>query len=83
LGYKQLTVSSWVGVSAPKGTPAPIVRKLHAALQAAINEPAVVKLLEFQGMTPAASTPEQYAQLVRGDTERWGQLVRSLNIKAN
>lgn len=83
LGHKQLTVSSWVGISAPKGTPAPIVRKLHAALQAAINEPAVVKLLEFQGMTPAASTPEQYTQLVRGDTERWGQLVRSLNIKAN
>jgi tripartite-type tricarboxylate transporter receptor subunit TctC len=83
LGYKQLTVSSWVGVSAPKGTPAPIVRKLNAALQTAINEPAVVKLLEFQGMTPSASTPEQYSQLVRADTERWGQLVRSLNIKAN
>ena len=83
LGYKQLTVSSWVGVSAPKGTPAPIVRKLHAALQLAINEPTVVKQLEFQGMTPAASTQEQYAQLVRTDTERWGQLVRSLNIKAN
>lgn len=83
LGHKQLTVSSWVGVSAPKGTPVPIVRKLHAALQVAINEPAVVKLLESQGMTPAASTQEQYAQLVRADTERWGQLVRSLNIKAN
>lgn len=83
LGHKQLTVSSWVGISAPKGTPAPIVRKLHAALQVAVNEPAVVKLLEFQGMTPAASTQEQYAQLVRADTERWGQLVRSLNIKAN
>lgn len=83
LGYKQLTVSSWVGVSAPKGTPAPIVRKLHAALQSAINEPTVIKQLEFQGMTPAASTQEQYAQLVRTDTERWGQLVRSLNIKAN
>lgn len=83
LGHKQLTISSWVGISAPKGTPAPIVRKLHAALQVAINEPAVVKLLEFQGMTPAASTQEQYAQLVRADTERWGQLVRSLNIKAN
>jgi tripartite-type tricarboxylate transporter receptor subunit TctC len=83
LGYKQLTVSSWVGLSAPKNTPAPTVLKLSAALQAAVNEPAVVKQLEFQGMTPATSTPEQYSQLVRSDTERWGQLVRSLNIKAN
>jgi tripartite-type tricarboxylate transporter receptor subunit TctC len=83
LGYKQLTVSSWVGVSAPKGTPVPILRKLHAALQVAINDPAVVKQLEFQGMTPSTLTSEQYAEVVRSDTERWGQLVRSLNIKAN
>ncbi|NML43610.1 tripartite tricarboxylate transporter substrate binding protein [Ramlibacter sp. G-1-2-2] len=83
LGYKQLTIASWVGLSAPKGTPAPIVHKLNAALQAAVKDPALVKQLEFQGMDVQTSSPEQYTQLVRGDTERWGQLVRSLNIKAN
>jgi len=83
LGYRQLTVSSWVGLSAPKGTPAPIVQKLNAALNAALKDPAVVKQLELQGMTITTSTPVEYAQLVRSDTERWGQLVRSLHIKAN
>lgn len=83
LGYKPLTVSSWMGISAPKGTPTPVVRKLYAALQVAINDPAIVKQLESQGMTPATSTSDEYAQTVRADTERWGQLVRSLNIKAN
>lgn len=83
LGYKQLTVNSWIGLSAPKGTPAPVVRKLNATLQAAMKEPTLVKQFEFEGLTPLVTTPEQYTQMVRGDTERWGQLVRSLNLKAD
>ncbi|MDM0057637.1 Bug family tripartite tricarboxylate transporter substrate binding protein [Variovorax fucosicus] len=83
LGYKQLAVNSWVGLSAPKGTPAPVVQKLNAALQSAMKDPALLKQLDAEGLIPLVSTPEQYTQLVRSDTERWGQLVRSLNIKAN
>ncbi|MCG2591899.1 tripartite tricarboxylate transporter substrate binding protein [Ramlibacter sp. XY19] len=83
LGYRQLTISSWVGLSAPKGTPAPVVRKLHAALEAALKDPALLKQLEFEGLISMSTTPEQYAQLVRSDTERWGQLVKALNLKAN
>jgi tripartite-type tricarboxylate transporter receptor subunit TctC len=83
LGYKQLTVASWVGLSAPKGTPAAVVRKINAAMQAALKDPAILKQLETEGLTPLVGTPEQYTQLVRSDTERWGQLVRSLHLKAN
>jgi tripartite-type tricarboxylate transporter receptor subunit TctC len=83
LGYKQLTVSSWVGLSAPKGTPKPIVDKVNAALDVALKDPAVVKQLEAEGMTTLGSTPQQYAQMVRADAERWGKLVRSLDLKAN
>jgi tripartite-type tricarboxylate transporter receptor subunit TctC len=83
LGYAQLTVSSWVGLSAPKGTPAAIVRKVNAAMHAALSDPAMLKQLEAEGLTPLAGTPEQYTQMVRKDTDRWGQLVRSLNLKAN
>jgi tripartite-type tricarboxylate transporter receptor subunit TctC len=83
LGYKQLSILSWVGLSAPKGTPAAVVRKVHAALQAALDDPALMKQLEQEGMTSMTTTPAQYAQLVRSDTERWGQLVRTLNLKAN
>ena len=83
LGYPQLTVSAWIGLSAPKGTPAPVVRRLHEALMAALADPATRRQLEFEGMTVLSTTPEQYTQLVRSDTARWGQLVRSLNLKAN
>lgn len=83
LGYKDLTVSSWVGLSAPKGTPAAVVKTISAALQVALKDPELLKQMELKGLTPMYSTPEQYTQLVRSDTQRWGQLVRSLDIKAN
>ncbi|MBO9647718.1 MAG: tripartite tricarboxylate transporter substrate binding protein [Variovorax sp.] len=83
LGYKQLTVTAWVGLSAPKGTPKPIIDKVHAALEVAVKDPAVLKQLEAEGLTALSGTSAQYAQMVRADTERWGNLVRSLNLKAN
>lgn len=83
LGYKQLTVASWVGLSYPKGTSSEVIRKVNAAMNAALKDPTLLKQLETEGLTPLPGTPEQYAQMVRGDTERWGQLVRSLNLKAN
>lgn len=83
LGHPQLTVSSWVGLSAPRGTPAPVVQKLHAALTAALADGPLLRQLETEGLTPMKLTPAQYAQRVRTDAERWGQLVRSLKLKAN
>jgi tripartite-type tricarboxylate transporter receptor subunit TctC len=83
LGFTQLTVSSWAGLSAPKGTPAAIVQKINAALQAALKDGPLQRQLALEGMTPLPTTPQQYAQMVRSDIERWGQLVRSLGLKAN
>lgn len=83
LGYKDLTMSSWVGLSAPKGTPQPVIQKVNAAIRAALADPALLKQLEFEGLTTLSTTPEEYTQMVRTDTERWGKLVRSLDLKAN
>lgn len=83
LGYPQLTMSAWVGLSAPKGTPAAIVQKVNAALGAALRDPALLQKLDAVGLVARTSTPAEYAELVRSDTQRWGELVRSLNIRAN
>jgi len=83
LGYRQLTVASWVGLSMPKGTPLEIVRKLQGAVQASLAKPALLSQLETEGMVPVVLGTEAYTQLVRSDTERWTQLTRSLNLKAN
>jgi len=83
LGFKQLTVISWVGLSAPKATPPAIVKKLSDAVREALTKPELVKKLELEGMTPMTLTADEFVQLVKSDTERWGQLTRSLNIRAN
>lgn len=81
-GYKSLTVSSWVGMSFPKGTHPDTVRKMHAAVQTGLARPAVQAQFDKLGMSAMPLGPEAYTQLVQSDTERWGQLIRSLNLKA-
>ncbi len=83
LGYKQLTVSSWAGLSVPKGTPDAVVRKLAAALNAGLAKPQVTQVLDNEGMFPMAMGPDDYTKLMQSDLERWGKLTRSLGIKAN
>lgn len=81
LGHPQLTVTSWVGLSAPKGTPAEVVQKVHAALWASLAKPAISGPPVAEGLAMLKTSPEQYAALVKADTERWGALVRSLKLK--
>jgi tripartite-type tricarboxylate transporter receptor subunit TctC len=83
LGYKQLTVVSWVGLSAPKGTAVEIVDKVSAAVRTSLAQKELAAKLAAEGLMAMPMTPARYAQLVRSDTERWGRLTRSLNLKAN
>lgn len=83
LGFKQLTVMSWIGLSAPKGTPAAVVAKVNAAVRESLAKPELITKLDTDGLVVMPMTPEQFTQLVKTDTERWGQLTRSLNLKAN
>ena len=83
LGFAQMTVSSWVGLSAPKGTPPAIVQKISAAMDSALAKPALRARLEADGMTPLVLSPAQFTDLVRKDTQRWTQLTHSLQIKAH
>ena len=83
LGYKGLTVNSYAGLSAPKGTPPDVVRKLQAAVLASLARPQLVSSFQADGMTPMPMSSDEYTQLLRNDLERWGQLTRALNLKAN
>jgi tripartite-type tricarboxylate transporter receptor subunit TctC len=74
--------NSWNAVFVPKGTPRPIVNKLHAAIQKALADPDVVKAFASQGLTPSGSeSPEAFAKYFRGDFERIAKLVQIAGIK--
>jgi tripartite-type tricarboxylate transporter receptor subunit TctC len=83
LGYKGVTVTSWQAMAAPKGLPADIKAKLHAAIVASLNEPAVkAKLLDL-GFEILANTPEQFAAFEAAESARWKRVIEAGNIKAD
>lgn len=83
LGLPDLEVETWYGVFAPAGTPAAIVAKVNADLNALLGEPSVRELLERQGMVPAGGSPERFASLVRSELARWSRVVAAAHIKAD
>lgn len=74
---------NFFGLALPSGTPAQIVEKLSAATARAIVAPDVAAKLEASGLVASPSSPLDMAQLVADDLERFGHLIRELDIKVN
>ena len=77
-GYE---VSPWFAVFMPAATPKDIVAKVNAALLEAIKDPDVVKRFETIGAEPVGSTPEEMAQHLARESERWTKLIQERGIK--
>lgn len=65
----------WFGVVAPAGTPAPVIKRLNAALNDVLKEPNLVQTTRRQGLNPAPSSPEQLATLIKDEMQRWRDVV--------
>jgi tripartite-type tricarboxylate transporter receptor subunit TctC len=73
----------WFGLAAPAGTPPDIVKKLHAAVTKALNDPELKEHYNKIAMTPAPSaSPEEYAQFVHDESVRWAKVVKAAHITA-
>jgi len=80
-GYPGFTAVSWTGLSAPKGTPKPIVDKLEAAMVAAFGDPAVRAKLEGNGFVVLASKSPEFTKFVNDEINRWSKVVQTAGIK--
>ena len=69
------------GISAPPGTPRPIVDRLSRELRSAVGSEDMRERLRREGAEPIASTPEEYAADIDADEKKWSALVKSLNLK--
>jgi tripartite-type tricarboxylate transporter receptor subunit TctC len=82
-GVKDANVQSWQAVAAPKGLPADVKKRVHEAVMASINDPAIKpKLLEL-GFEVVLNTPEQFAAFQASEFSRWQKLITSRGIKAD
>jgi tripartite-type tricarboxylate transporter receptor subunit TctC len=82
LGLKDMAMSNWFGLVAPKGTPPEIIAKLNAAANKALKEPDVVKAITEPGNVLAGGTPEQFLTFVNSETARWSKVVKEKHITA-
>ena len=76
-------LSIWYGNYAPKGTPKPVLDKLAAAHQAALNNAGVKDKLSNIGVViarPARATPAALAAHLKAEIEKWGPIIRKAGI---
>jgi tripartite-type tricarboxylate transporter receptor subunit TctC len=74
-------ISIWLGLVAPKGTPKPIIDKIHAEVVKALTDPTVKEKSERTGNYPVTSTPEEFAAFIRKEADRWSHVIRDTGIK--
>lgn len=82
-GLKDLEITNWVGVYAPKKTPKPVVDRLTAALQASLRDPeflATLTKLDYKPVTQAQATPSALADRLKSEIEKWGAIIKLSTI---
>jgi tripartite-type tricarboxylate transporter receptor subunit TctC len=77
-GYE---ASGWYGIGAPKDTPTAIVERLHEGISADLADPKVVAQLADVGAVPMPMTPAEFGKFLAAETEKWGNVIRTANIK--
>ncbi len=77
-GYE---MSPWIGVYVPANTPKAIIDKLNAESNKALKHPEVANSLTNQVLDPQPSTPEEFAQRIKVDYEKYGKLIKATGMK--
>jgi tripartite-type tricarboxylate transporter receptor subunit TctC len=82
-GVPGFEMESWFGFLAPAGTSRAVVDRLNAAIGKVLALPEVQKSIGESGGVPAPSTPEEFAQRIRSDVEKFTQIVKTAGIKVD
>jgi tripartite-type tricarboxylate transporter receptor subunit TctC len=77
-GYE---ASGWNGLLAPKDTPAYIIARLNAVINAGLRDPRVKTRLASLGATTLPGSPADFGKLIAGETDKWGRVIRTAGIK--
>jgi tripartite-type tricarboxylate transporter receptor subunit TctC len=76
-GYE---ASSWFGIVAPAGTPAPVIARLHQEVVRALATPAMQARFAKVGARLVGNTPDEFAAQIRAERASWGDIIRDAKI---
>ena len=79
-GLSGFVSDTWNAISAPPKTPAPIVAKLNAAINEVLKAPEMQAHLSLMHLQGVGGTPQRMAEIVKADTQRWGDVIRAANV---
>ena len=81
-GVPDFEITSWFGLLAPAGTPAPVVGRLNAEMVKVLAREDVRSTLGAQGLNVSSSSPEQFAAHIKSEIARFSRIARTAGIKA-
>ena len=82
-GLKGYSAYVWMGLLAPKGTPAPIVERLNREFKAALASPEVTAFMSEAGIESVGSSPAEMEAYLREERERWARIVKETGAKVD
>jgi tripartite-type tricarboxylate transporter receptor subunit TctC len=74
--------NQWYGLAAPKNTPAEIVSRLNSETNASLADPKLIARLADLGVDPMPLTSAAFGKFIADETEKWGKVIQTSNIKA-
>ncbi len=80
-GFEELVLDQWLGALVPAGTAAGIIERLNSGIEKALADPAIRGKLLEAAQDPVGGTAEAFGQRLREDFEKYGRLVKELDIK--
>jgi tripartite-type tricarboxylate transporter receptor subunit TctC len=81
-GHREIEFDNWFGLFVPSGTPTEIITYLNRAIVEAMTQPRMKERLVELGFDPVGSTPEEFAEQLKLDTEKWAEMIRAAKIRA-
>lgn len=82
-GYPSYETGFWYGLVVPAKTPRDIIMTINAAMKKTLNLPDVAKRLNDVSFTTVGDQPEDFADFLKAEVDKWGKIVRELGLKAN
>jgi tripartite-type tricarboxylate transporter receptor subunit TctC len=80
-GFPDFEALAWNGVLVPAATPRSVVQRLNAEINAILKDPAVKSTLNAQGFELIGGTPEDFANLIRSESDKWAPVIKKTGAK--
>ena len=82
-GVPGYVVTQWHGLLAPRGTPRPVIDRLHQEIVKAVKRPEVVQRFALDGTEGIASSPGEFAAHLRSEREQWTKVAKVANVRGD